>query len=106
MVKDIDLTEEAYTSKCSFLDQEMIGYHKEYKGKRVHRGLYQSSHGRCINADVNGSFNIMRKYLERKVAWNNPIWLDFSRGMQYAKHTGNYLCVKCIFLNFSRNTNC
>lgn len=68
--------EEAYTSKCSFLDQEMIGYHKEYKGKRVHRGLYKSSHGRCINADVNGSFNIMRKYLEKKVAWNNQIWLN------------------------------
>lgn len=32
--------------------------------------------------------------------------VELSRGMQYAKHTGNYLCVKCIFLNFSRNTNC
>jgi len=68
--------EESYTSKCSFLDQETVYHHKEYKGKRVHRGLYKSSHGRCIHADVNGSLNIMRKYLEKKAAWNNQIWLD------------------------------
>ena len=29
-----------------------------------------------------------------------------SRGMQYARYTSNYLCIKCTFLNFSRNTNC
>ena len=30
-------------------------------GRRVHRGLYEASDGRRINADVNGSANIGRK---------------------------------------------
>jgi len=55
------LHEESYTSKCSFLDLEKICKHEEYKGKRVKRGLFRSACGRFINADVNGSYNIMRK---------------------------------------------
>ena len=55
--------EEGYTSKCSFLDNESIEKHDEYKGKRIKRGLFQAT--KClINSDVNGSFNIMRKYLK------------------------------------------
>lgn len=68
--------EESYTSKCSFLDQESVCSHKEYKGERKYRGLYKSKEGREINADMNGSLNIMRKYLEKQAAWNNQIWLD------------------------------
>lgn len=56
----IVVTEE-YTSKCSFLDQEVIGKHDVYLGKRVHRGLFKSSQGKQINADLNGSLNILRK---------------------------------------------
>lgn len=52
---------EEYTSKCSFLDLEVIGKHNVYLGKRVHRGLFKSGGGRLINADVNGSLNILRK---------------------------------------------
>ncbi|MFL5698360.1 MAG: RNA-guided endonuclease InsQ/TnpB family protein [Ktedonobacteraceae bacterium] len=55
------VTEESYTSKCSFLDNEPIGKHEHYMGKRVKRGLFRASNGRHINADVNGSYNIMRK---------------------------------------------
>ena len=54
-------TEESYTSKCDSLAMEEICKHEEYKGKRVKRGLFQSSTGRLINADVNGALNIMRK---------------------------------------------
>ena len=54
------ITEE-YTSKCSFLDNEEIGKHDQYMGKRIKRGLYQSSNGTLINADVNGSYNILKK---------------------------------------------
>ena len=50
---------EAYTSKCSFLDEETIQKHDIYKGKRVKRGLFISSKGIKINADINGSLNIM-----------------------------------------------
>ena len=68
--------EESYTSQCSFLDQETVCHHKKYEGERKYRGLYKSKEGKYINADVNGALNIMRKYLEKKAAWNNQIWLD------------------------------
>ena len=54
-------TEESYTSKCSFLDNEEICKHTSYKGKRVKRGLFKSNDGTLINADVNGSLNILKK---------------------------------------------
>ena len=55
------LQEESYTSKCSFLDAEDICKHEEYAGRRVHRGLFKTASGRLVNADVNGSLNILRK---------------------------------------------
>lgn len=58
---NIIITEESYTSKCSFLDQEPIKKHKTYLGRRISRGMFKSSNGRKINADVNGSYNILRK---------------------------------------------
>lgn len=58
-------TEESYTSKCSFLDLEPISKQKDYLGKRVERGLFQTKEGLRINADVNGSLNIGRKYLTK-----------------------------------------
>ena len=50
--------EESYTSKCDALAKEEIGKHESYIGKRVKRGLFRSSTGRYINADVNGAVNI------------------------------------------------
>ena len=50
---------EAYTSKCSFLDNEQICKHQIYKGNRIKRGLFRSSKGIFINADINGAYNIM-----------------------------------------------
>lgn len=58
-------TEESYTSKCSFLDEEAICKHSAYKGQRLKRGLFETSKGVLINADVNGSLNIGRKYLTK-----------------------------------------
>jgi putative transposase len=55
------LQEESYTSKCSFLDGESIQKHPEYQGKRVKRGLFRSKNGTLLNADVNGSANILKK---------------------------------------------
>ncbi|WP_328058909.1 transposase, partial [Geobacillus stearothermophilus] len=52
------VTEESYTSKCSFLDMEEIKKQKQYKGKRIKRGLFQSEKGILINADVNGAYNL------------------------------------------------
>ena len=53
--------EESYTSKCDALAKEEIGKHESYLGKRVKRGMFRSSTGRYINADVNGAVNILRK---------------------------------------------
>lgn len=58
---EILTTEESYTSKCSLLDFEAVQKHEEYLGRRVKRGLFRSSDGRFLNADVNGAGNILRK---------------------------------------------
>jgi putative transposase len=61
------VTEESYTSKASFLDNDDIPVYgesdtkKSFSGKRIKRGLYRSKNGTFINADVNGAANIMRK---------------------------------------------
>jgi len=51
---------EAYTSKCSFLDWELIRKQATYLGKRINRGLFRASNGRVYSADCNGSLNIIR----------------------------------------------
>lgn len=61
--------EESYTSKASFMDQDNIPTYGEsnekitFSGKRVSRGLYQTKNGFLLNADVNGSYNILVKGL-------------------------------------------
>ena len=52
---------ESYTSKCSFLDNEEICKHESYKGKRVKRGLFLSGENKALNADINGSLNILKR---------------------------------------------
>lgn len=58
---NVILTEESYTSKCSFLDGETLEEHENYLGKRIKRGLFKSAEGKLINADLNGSLNILKK---------------------------------------------
>lgn len=58
---NVKIVEESYTSKCSFLDNERICKHESYKGRRAKRGLFKTSFGKIINADINGAFNIIRK---------------------------------------------
>lgn len=70
------MIEESYTSKCSFLDNEPVQKHQHYQGKRIKRGLFQSKTGKLINADVNGSLNILKKYLINKETWNDQVWSD------------------------------
>lgn len=57
--------EESYTSKCSFLDGERPEKREVYQGQRIKRGLFRSGSGRLINADVNGSLNIMIKAIPK-----------------------------------------
>lgn len=68
--------EEAYTSKCSFFDNESIKKHKTYLGKRVKRGLFETAMNKKVNADLNGSLNILKKHCQKNEVWNNQLWLD------------------------------
>ena len=63
--------EESYTSKASALDGDIIPNYgdteiPEFSGKRIHRGLYRSNDGRVLNADINGSVNILKKYFKER----------------------------------------
>jgi len=56
------LQEESYTSKASFFDGDDIPvYSKDdkteysFSGRRIKRGMYETSIGKQINADINKS---------------------------------------------------
>ena len=60
--------EESYTSKSSFFDMDILPKFEidkpqtySFLGKRIKRGLYQTSKGYILNADVNGALNILKK---------------------------------------------
>ncbi|MBU3161080.1 transposase [Clostridium frigoris] len=60
--------EESYTSKADFLATDsmpvydvLIKRNYIFSGNRTSRGQYKSSMGIILNADINGSLNIMRK---------------------------------------------
>ena len=58
---DIITTEESYTSKVDHLAFEPLKKQDIYLGKRKKRGLFQSSVGKLLNADINGAIGIGRK---------------------------------------------
>ena len=58
--------EESYTSKASFWNKDKIPVYGasetiKFSGKRIHRGMYKTSEGKLLNADVNAALNILRK---------------------------------------------
>ena len=65
--------EESYTSKCDSLAFEEVKCHDKYKGSRIKRGLFLSSLGKVLNADINGALNILRKYLHLKEVNEFPV---------------------------------
>jgi len=65
---EVLMVDERYTSKVSFLDGEPIQHHPTYRGRRVTRGLFRSSTGHIMNADVNGAYNIGRKAVPKAFA--------------------------------------
>lgn len=86
--------EESYTSKASSIDLDIIpNYGKTtesvtFSGKRIKRGLYRSKDGLLINADINGSINILRKYFTES-KWN---WL-------YQDHVRAFVNMPCQRIN-------
>jgi putative transposase len=67
---------EAYTSKCSFLDDEPIHKKAKYMGYRQKRGLYKTYTGSKINADINAAYNIMKLYYQEQEAWTADLHRD------------------------------
>lgn len=70
--------EESYTSGTSFLDNELPTKTFYNKDRRKFRGLFLSNNLKRINADVNASFQIMKKVYEKftydsSVKYANPI---------------------------------
>ena len=70
------LVEESYTSKASFENMDKIPtFGKDDKdvsftGTRLKRGLYKSQGSNCcVNADLNGAANIMRKAFPNVLEW-------------------------------------
>lgn len=59
-------------------------HHEKYKGSRIKRGLFLSSLGKALNADINGALNILRKYLHLKEANEFPVLQEIiDRGLLY-----------------------
>lgn len=69
---------ENYTSGVSSIDKEDIVKENYDKTRRIERGLFRSNAGIIINADINGSLNIMRKYL-KSISPNLEIAMDIGR---------------------------
>jgi putative transposase len=62
------IREESYTSQASFLDLDELPTYdptqrekRRFSGRRLKRGLYRAKDGRRIQADVNSSYNTLRK---------------------------------------------
>lgn len=80
------ITEESYTSQSSAMDNDILPKYGEkkvkFKGKRVARGLYKTAENKLINADINGSLNIIKKVIPDvfnqgiKGLPFNPVMLD------------------------------
>lgn len=74
------LQEESYTSKASFIDNDNIptyGVNDKdniFSGKRIKRGLYKSKENLDIHADLNGAYNILRKY-DKNFKYNKGCFL-------------------------------
>ena len=98
---NVIVTDESYTSKCSFFDNDYIPTYglddNKFKpsGRRVKRGLYKTKDGMLINADVNGSLNILRKQLnvvcddiicpaDRGLVMN-PLTINFHKNVEKQK---------------------
>ena len=61
---EVEKIGEEYTSGVSSIDKEEINRKYYNKARRITRGLFKTNSGKIINADINGSLNILRKYIK------------------------------------------
>lgn len=74
----VEKISEKYTSGVSALDKEEIIKENYNKKRRISRGMFVTSKGIKINADINGSLNILRKYIKKSNP-NQEIAMDNGR---------------------------
>ena len=74
----VEKISEKYTSGVSALDREEIIKENYNKKRRISRGIFVTNRGIQINADINGSLNILRKYI-KKSSPNQEIAMDNGR---------------------------
>ena len=58
---------ESYTSGCSCIDDYEVSKKCYNKKRRKKRGNFITNNGFNVNADVNGAYNILRKYLKNDI---------------------------------------
>ena len=58
---------ESYSSGCSCIDDYEISKKCYNKKRRKKRGNFVTNNGFNVNADVNGAYNILRKYLKNNI---------------------------------------
>jgi len=79
---EVKLQKEYYTSGVSAYDLEPITKKYYNKNRRIKRGLFKTKQGYLVNSDINGSLNILRKYVKDNVVpipilrWRNNGILD------------------------------
>ena len=61
--KNIDITEEIIKENYN-------------KRRRISRGIFVTNRGIKINADINGSLNILRKYIKKVVQTKKLRWIE------------------------------
>ena len=61
------MVNESYTSGCSCIDDYIISKKCYNKKRRKKRGNFVTNNGFNVNADVNGAYNILRKYLKNDI---------------------------------------
>ncbi len=61
---EVERISEKYTSGVSAIDKEEITKENYNKKRRISRGIFITNEGKKINADINGSLNILRKYMK------------------------------------------
>ena len=80
----VEKISEKYTSGVSALDREDIIKENYNKRRRISRGIFVTNRGIKINADINGSLNILRKYI-KKSSPNQEIAMDNGREQRSLK---------------------
>ena len=74
----VEKISEKYTSGVSAIDKEEIKKENYNKKRRISRGMFLTNTGIKINADINGSLNILRKYIKSSNP-NQEIAMDNGR---------------------------